>query len=60
MFYLQGKPDTDRNSTFASIRLFYLHSNGTAVSISLFYLRCLSTIMEIEQFMTEAALLRRT
>ena len=25
MFYLQGKPDTGRNSTFASIRLFYLH-----------------------------------
>ena len=46
MFYLQGKPDTGGNSTFASIRLFYL--------------RCLSTIMEIEQSMTEAALFRRT
>ena len=40
MFYLQGKPDTGRNSTLASIRLFYLHINGTAVSISLFYLQC--------------------
>ena len=25
MFYLQGKPNAGRNSTFASIRLFYLH-----------------------------------
>jgi len=34
MFYLQGKPNTGRNSTFASIRLFYLHNNGTAVIVS--------------------------
>ena len=63
MFYLQGKPDRDRNIKFASIRLFYLHSNhsnGTVLSISLFYFRCLSNIMEIEQSTTETALFRRT
>ena len=60
MFYLQGKHDRDRNSERASVRLFYLPSNGTVLRISLFYLRCLSTIMEIEQSMTETALFLRT
>ena len=51
MFYLQGKPDTGRNSTFASIRLFYLHSNGTAVSISLFYLHVMAYLDCIQSYM---------
>ena len=51
MFYLHNKRDRHRNSKFASVRLFYLHSSRGL----LLELDCsICNIMEIEQSVTES------